>query len=134
MKLFVEATKSRTGLHAARSVVVIVGRGEARIIDKPTARSRGTYSRGLAGEVDVEANPGDHVVWVWLARNPRGRVTGRVRVYSWKGDLLLEAVIRKRKVRRSRGDPSLGWVVETALSALGLSSYIRRYNWATGGG
>jgi len=132
--LKVERTSSRTGKHLARSVVVVVGSGGRvkRVISEPTSPSRGTYSRGSSGTAVVELEPGDLAVWVRLVRNLRGIVSGRMVVYDSSGSPLLEAVYRKLKVRRSRGDPSYSWVVEAAVKALKLDRYVRGYNWGTG--
>jgi len=127
-----EASKSRSGLHAARMIALLVSRDEARIIDTRVGGGKPTYSRGWAGTVEVDVPPGHYLVHGRLVLTPGGRVKGRFWVYDWEGRLVLEAVLRRRKVRRVRGDPSLSWVVEKAVEKLGLARYVRRYNWSTG--
>ena len=133
LRLPVEMTKSRTGRHAARKIVVIVPpEGKARIISKPDIRDRGvaTYARGWAGWANVEG--GSYTVLFRLVRGPSGRVSGEVTVYGPQGDPLLEMVLRRRKLRRRRGRRDLGWVIEEALKAIGLDSHVRRINLRTG--
>jgi len=131
-RLLFENTRSRSGLHAARRIAVRVSSGGVEVVDPPVAGGRGTYASGRAGWADVSLAPGEYLVYLALVRDPRGRVSGRITVYDHQGVPVLEAVLRRRKVRRSRGDPGLSWVVEAALNSIGLSRYVRRYNWRTG--
>ncbi|MCE4626280.1 MAG: hypothetical protein F7B78_01325 [Desulfurococcales archaeon] len=128
----VEATKSKSGLHAARSIVLILRGDNVSVIDKPMNPGKGTYTRGTAGTVEVEVPNDGVVVHAWLVLNPRGHVKGFFRVYNPNGDLVLEAKLTKRKVRRVSGDPDFAWAVERAVEYLKLSDHVRRYNWATG--
>jgi len=133
VKLLVEATKSRTNLHAARKLaIVFLPSGNYEVYEKPEIKGKGTYARGVAGYVSLNPPKGSLISHVNLVLNPRRRVSGRIRVYSSEGLLVLEAVLRKRKVRRVRGDPSYRWVIERTLRILGLESHVRRYNWRTG--
>ncbi len=129
---WVEASKSRSGLHAARGVVVLVSpTGEARLLDvKPALPGRGTYTRGWGSPVEVNVPDGWFLVNAWLVLNSRGHVSGIFRVYNSSGDEVLRARLRRRKIRMSRGDPRYGWIVEKAVEALGLSKHVRRYNWS----
>jgi len=127
-----EASKSRSGLHATRMVAVVVGRESVRVLEERVSGERPTYSRGWAGTLEVEVPEGYYLVHARLTLTPQGRVKGRFWVYDDKGNLVLEAVLRKRKVRRVRGDPELGWTVEKAVEKLGLSKYVRGFNWSTG--
>ena len=133
VRLLFESTKSRSGLHAARRLAVRVSGGRVEVVDPAPRGARGTYSRGRAGYATVDPG-GGYLVYVELVRDPRGRVRGRFTVYDSQGEERLVAVLRKRKIRRSRGDPSLAWVVEAAVAALGLSGYVKRFNWSTGSG
>ena len=133
LRLPVEKSKSRTGKHAARRLVVVVGKdGSTRIIQKPERpdRSVSTYSIGEAGWVDLKAD--GYAVLFRLVRGPSGRISGEVSVYSPGGEPLLEMVLRRRKLRRRRGRRDLGWVVEAAMRAIGLDSHVRRINLGTG--
>lgn len=130
--LTVEATKSRTGLHAARSVVLVIEGDQVSIISRPVIPGKGTYSRGTAGYVEVEVPPNGVIVHFWLVLNPRRRVKGVIRVYGFDGQPVLEARLAKRKIRRISGDPSYAWAIEKAVEKLKLSRHVRRYNWATG--
>ena len=133
VELFFESTKSRSGLHAARRLAVRIVGGKVEVVDPAVSGARGTYSRGRAGYARVDPQ-GGYFVYVELVRDPRGRVKGRFTVYDSSGEPRLVAVLRNRKIRRSQGDPRLGWVVEAAVAALGLSGYVKRFNWNTGGG
>jgi len=131
LELPVERTVSRSGLHAATALVVIVrGGGGYEVITRPhKAGDRGTYARGYAGKVTVSLGPGDFAVHVRLVKTPSGRILGSFTVYNHEGREVLRAVYRRLKIRRSRGDPSYSWVVEEAVKRLGLDRYVRRYNW-----
>ena len=134
VEVVVEATRSRRGGHIARAVAVVVGPKGTRLVrpGEGSRRVRGTYSRGSAYAVRVELEPGEALVVARLVRGSRGRVKGEFLVYNHEGRLVLEAVYRKLKVRRRRGDPGYAWAVEEAVKALGLERYVKRFNWATG--
>ncbi|GAB6147763.1 hypothetical protein JCM10135_03040 [Stetteria hydrogenophila] len=134
VEVVVEATRSRRGRHVARAVALVVGPAGARPV-RPGAgsrRVRGTYSRGAAYAVEVSLNPGEALVLARLVRGPGGRVKGEFLVYNHEGRLVLEAVYRRLKVRRRRGDPGYAWAVEEAVKALGIERYVKRFNWSTG--
>lgn len=132
LQLPVEATKSRSGLHAARSIILVIHGDSVRVIDKPTHPGRGTYSRGTAGLAEVDVPEGGVLVHAWLILNPRGHVKGLLRVYDSSGKLVLAARLSRRKIRRIMGDSSYAWAVEKAVDYLKLSKHVRRYNWRTG--
>ena len=134
LELSVEATKSLSGKHAARKIIILYkSDGSKLLIDKPTNQGeRGTYKRGIAGKVEVIPDDIEYVVEAYLVLNPQGRLKGWFNVYDKNGRSLLYAILRKRKIRRSRGDKSLFWLVEDAVRLLGLENYIRRYNPNTG--
>lgn len=134
VEVIVEATRSRRGGHLARSAAVIVGPGGVRLV-KPGSearRVRGTYSKGSAYSVKVDLDPGEVLVHARLVRDPRGVVRGVFTVYNHEGRVVLEAVYRRLKIRRRRGDPGYAWAVEEAVKALGLERYVKRFNWSTG--
>lgn len=134
MEFLVEASKSRRGAHAARKLVIVYPRhGGKRIITSGATKARPTYSRGHAFRVPVDAGPGDVVVYASLVRGPRGRVKGFFEVYR-DGSMVFRAILKRKKVRASKGDPSYAVYVERALEDLGLKDYVRRVNWGTAGG
>jgi hypothetical protein len=128
-------TKSRTGKHAARKIVIVyTADGERRVYWKPAQNmGKGTYSRGIAGIVEVPENA-EYVVLAYLVRNGRGHVKGWISVYSSRGDELLKVKLYRRKLRRSFGDSSLKWIIDDVISVLQLEDYIRRVNLNTGVG
>ncbi len=133
LELLVEATKSKTGLHAARSIIIIISHDKKiKIIDRPESPAKGTYSRGTAGLTSINLEPGEVAVYARLILNPEGHVSGRFIVYSHENKPILEARLRKRKVRRISGDPSYSWAIELALKKLHLDKHVRRFNWDTG--
>ncbi len=131
----VEATKSRSGKHAARRILIVHERdGGVRIVSNPSVgeSARGTYARGAAGRVVLHPGSYRYAVWAQLIMGPRLRVVGRFDVIDSKGNIVLRAVLRKRKLRRSCGDEKLWWLVEDAVQRLGLAGYVRRSNMLTG--
>ncbi len=131
-RLLLEATRSRSGKHAARRIAVIVEPGRVRVVEKGSSPAKGTYVKGTASYAELDPPKGGYIVYMVLVRGLRGRVTGRIHVYDHHGRLVLEAKLVKRKIRRVRGDARLSWVVEAAVNSVGLSAYVKRYNWATG--
>ena len=134
LRLHEENTYSMTGGHRAVAAVFIVrsdGRVE-RVLGGE--RTRGTYSRGEARVVEVPEKVDGYVVHVWLVRNTRGWVKGRVTVYTPRGEELYSAVIRERKLRGSRGSVEYAWVAVKVLESLGLLKGLRRVNVAIRGG
>jgi hypothetical protein len=129
LTLPVELTKSRTGLHARRSVVVILGHGRQEVISKPVKPGKGTYSRGEAGTVTVTLNKGEVAVLASLTMGLRRRVKGLFMVYDDSGALRLKVKYERLKLRYSEGDPELSWTVDRAVEALGLTPYVRRRNY-----
>ncbi len=135
----IEATKSKTGKHAARQLLVLYfENGEKTILQdyKESSPTRGTYSRGFARKIDFERIskiPGlAYIIHIYLIRNLRSHVKGRIKVFDKNRTLLYEAVLRNRKIRRVRGDKSYSWIIEDAIRTIGLEDYVRRYNHNTG--
>ncbi|MCE4624449.1 MAG: hypothetical protein F7C35_01105 [Desulfurococcales archaeon] len=135
MRIPVEFSKSRSGKHASRKIAVaILEDGRGLILSKPVEegdQSIKVYARGYAGFAATPPNT-KYIVWFDLVRNLRGHIKGRVVVYNAKGEPLLELVLRRRKLRRVRGDPGLAPIVEKALKTIKLYDYIRRINLNTG--
>ena len=118
----VERSKSRSGKHAVRDLVLLVSsRGEVREprprLQQPT---RPIYSRGEAYHVYIDVPEGWYLVQVHLVRNLRGHVKGYIEVYSDTGEKLFRAVYRKLKLRYSEGDPQYAWVVQRVADYLKL--------------
>jgi hypothetical protein len=86
-----------------------------------------TYSRGEAWLYNVNLKPGELAVQVRLVRGLRGRVRGYIAVYDSSGVEVYRVVIRKLKIRPSRGDIGYHWVVERVVEKLGLHKYLKRY-------
>ena len=126
VQLPVERTKSRTGLHSKVSAVILIRGERVQVITEPKTPAKGTYSRGVAGLVEVEVLPGDLVVHASLVMNPRKRVKGTFKVIGPDGSAKLVVNYRKLKLRVSSGDKSLMWAVLKAVEALGLAGYVRR--------
>ncbi len=118
-----ELSKSRTGKHAVRDIVLVVDLSSGEIKSaKPKRReeTQPVYRRGKAYFVLLSL-PENHVaVQVHLVRNLRGVVKGFIEVYNREGIKLYRAVYRKLKLRYSCGDPYYAWVVELVTKKLGL--------------
>ncbi|AFZ70333.1 hypothetical protein Calag_0575 [Caldisphaera lagunensis DSM 15908] len=132
IKLEVESTKSKTGLHAMRRMVVIIRKDKEEIIKDPIEEGKGTYKEGKSGYVNLNLNPNEYAVHVILVRNPKNKVKGRFIVYDHEGKALLEVKYEKLKIRRSWGDKNLSWIIDRVIELIGLSNYVRHKNYATG--
>ncbi|MFN4045952.1 MAG: hypothetical protein ACK4H7_01250 [Acidilobaceae archaeon] len=128
VRLTIEASKSRSGLHAERKLAFIV-RGGARLeeVRGEGVKVKPVYSRGDARSIEVSLSPGDYAVYVRLVRGFRGRVKGYIVVLDSSGSMVYRAVLRKRKVRPSMGDRRYHSMVEKVVEALKLHSYLRSY-------
>ncbi len=118
----VEKSKSRSGKHAIRDIVLLVSnKGE---IKEPRPRlqqaTKPVYSRGEAYHVYIDVPEGWYLVQVHLVRNLRGHVKGYIEVYSDTGERLFRAVYRKLKLRYSDGDPQYAWIVQRVADYLKL--------------
>ncbi|MGC8621814.1 MAG: hypothetical protein ACP5I6_01870 [Caldisphaera sp.] len=129
----VESTKSKTGLHAMRKIVVLIKKGkEIETIANPSKDDKGTYKKGKAGKVTLRLNINEYAVHVTLVKNPKNRIKGRLKVYNCDAQEVLEVKYEKLKIRRSWGDPSYAWIIDKAIDVLGLTNYVRRKNYGTG--
>jgi len=122
LTLRLERSRSRTGKHAARSLVLLVSESGEVVEARPRLyrRVKPLYSKGEAFEASFEVPPGWYLVYVWLVRNLRGHVKGYIEVYSRDAELLYRAVYRRLKLRRSRGDPRYAWIVRRVVEHLRL--------------
>ena len=134
LKLVLESTRSRRGGHIARKAALVIRSDGSIAAVSPSGGQpvKGTYAKGFAREVEVELAEGDTLVWVHLVRNNRGHVKGEFIVYDHRGTLLLRAVYRKMKLRRSWGDPSYSWAIERAIEAFKMDRFVKRINMSTG--
>jgi hypothetical protein len=123
-----EKSKSRSGKHAARSIVLLVSeQGEVKEAKPTQLRSiRPLYAVGEAYEAAYRVPPGHFLVYVYLVKNLRNHVKGYIEVYSNDGRLLYRAVYRKLKLRRGTGDPSYAWAVRRVADYLKL--YVKNTN------
>lgn len=101
LRVRVEKSTSRSGLHMRVSTYLVVGRGCVRAVPTQTSKTpvNPTYAKGEAYEVLLEVAKDDYVVVVDLRRNPQKKVRGDIFVYGWDGSVLLRAVYRKLKIR-----------------------------------
>jgi len=127
VKLVVEASRSRSGVHVERKLAFIVSRGELIEVRGGGELVKPTYSRGEARLYKVNLNPGELAVQIRFVRGLKGRVRGYMVVYDSRGVEVYRVVVRKRKIRPSRGDRSYHWVVERVVERLGLNKYLRKY-------
>ncbi len=135
LEFTVEASKSRSGLHAERKLAFIVDKhGKIKRLDErlPGQATGKVYRQGYSRKIKVALEPGYYGIQIRLVKNSRGHVKGSIIVYDHNGKELLTAVLRRRKVRLSRGNPEYSWIVERIIEHLGLEGFIRRYNWNTG--
>ncbi len=128
VRLIEELSKSRTGKHAVRRLVLIVSKhkgvrkaecSDVKITDK-------VYSRGWARECHVELGEDEYAVQIFLVKNLYGHVKGVIEVYRNDGTMVFRAVYRRLKLRRSMGDPRYAWIVKTVADYLKLP--VKRYN------
>lgn len=126
VKLVVEASKSRSGVHVERKLAFIVRGGELFEVGGVGEPVKPVYCRGEARLYRVRLNPGELAVQVRFVRGLRGRVKGFISVFDSSGEVY-RVVVRRRKVRVSRGDRGFHWVVERVIERLGLQRYLRKY-------
>lgn len=130
VKLVVESSRSRSGVHVERKYAFIV-RGNEVIEVRGGTPVKPVYSRGEARVVEVNLKPGEFAVQVRLVRGLKGRVKGYMAVYDGSGVEVYRVVVRKLKIRPSKGDRRYHWVVERVVERMGLNKYLRRYKLTT---
>lgn len=101
LRVRVERSTSRSGLHVRISTYLVVSRGCVRVVPTETSKTptNPTYARGEAYEVALKVAKDNYVIAVDMRRNPQKKVKGDIIVYSWDGNVLLRAVYRKLKIR-----------------------------------
>ncbi len=128
LKLIEELSKSRSGRHAVRRLILIVSRHKdvrsAKCSETKLVKS--VYSRGWARECVVELGEDEYAVQVYLVKNLYGHVKGVIEVYRSDGTMVFRAVYRRLKLRRSMGDPKYAWIVKLVADYLKLP--VKRYN------
>jgi hypothetical protein len=128
-----EKSKSISGKHRVYHNVFFVT--EESIVEAKEHRRikiEPTYKKGEAYELHIKPpeKNSTYVAEIRLVQNPRKKVQGWIRVYDWQGNTKLVVVYRKLKIRRSRGDPALEWVVRKLVDHLKIP--VKRYNFNTG--
>jgi hypothetical protein len=128
LRLVEELSKSRTGKHAVRRMVLIVSKdGSVRKPEGRGGRVKPIYAEGEARLVEIsDLRDNEVAVYIHLVRNPRGRVKGYMEVYDRDGALVYRAVYRKLKLRYSKGNPRYSWAVRIAAEHIRLP--VKRYN------
>ena len=128
LKLIEELSKSRSGRHAVRRLILIVSRHKDVRSAKcsKTRLVKSVYSRGWAQECVVELGEDEYAVQVYLVKNLYGHVKGVIEVYRSDGTMVFRAVYRRLKLRRSMGDPKYAWIVKLVADYLKLP--VKRYN------
>lgn len=128
IKLVEELSKSRTGKHAVRRLILIVSKhkGVRKAECSDVKNSNKVYSRGWARECYVELGEDEYAVQVFLVKNLYGRVKGVLEVYRNDGTMVFRAVYRRLKLRRSIGDPRYAWIIKVVADYLKLP--VKRYN------
>lgn len=128
VKLRIEKSRSRTGKHAFRALVLEVCDDTVR---EPKAvhrvRVRPTYAVGEAFEAEFESSC--VLVYLSLVKNLRNEVKGVIRVFH-EGKEVLRVKYIKEKIRRVCGDKSYHRVLEHVIRYLRIP--YRRINMDTG--
>jgi hypothetical protein len=90
------------------------------------------YRKGEAFKIIVEPPQDEktYILDVYLLKNLKGHISGRIKVINNNGDVVLECVYRKMKVRRVRRSSHLIWAVKKLLEKLKVP--VKRYNVKTG--
>lgn len=127
IELIVESSKSRSGLHAERKIALIYSGGRLYEPSGATRPVKPRYARGSASAISVSLRPGEYAVQLRLVRGPRGKVKGYIKIIDSSGKEAYVAVIRKRKMRPSKGDVALHHVAELVVERVTLSKYLRKY-------
>jgi len=124
----IEMSKSRSGKHAIRDLVLLVSEKGDIIEPKPRhlLEVKPTYSRGTAYIASIDVPKGWYLVYIHLVKNLRGHVKGYIEVYSSEAEMLYRAVYRKLKLRFSKGNPYYAWIVRRVVEYLKLP--VKRYN------
>ena len=130
LRIRVERSVSRRGLHMRIATYLAIGRGCVRVTPKVVEKipARPTYVKGEAYELLVEVPQGSYAVQVDMKRNPRRRVRGDLTVYDATGTAVARAVYRKLKIKvlECHADQGLIYeIIRCAANTLGLP--VKRY-------
>ena len=123
-----ELSKSRSGKHAARRIVLVASKNKGvRACRGPGKPIKPIYSKGSARTVEPrDLGEDEVVVYIHLIRNPRGFVKGFIEIYGSDGALLYRAVYRRLKLRYSKGNPRYSWAARMAAEHIRLP--VKRYS------
>lgn len=122
-----EESRSRSGKHICRRIILIVTKGGSiisltkepvRILSKREVKP--TYVLGKAFEVTVRTDPRDYVVQVSLVRNFLKRVKGYISVFTGTGQMVYRAKYVDGELRRSLGKPAYAWIIRLVSSAINI--------------
>jgi hypothetical protein len=128
-----EKSRSISGKHRVyHNVFLVTKEGISEAKEHRRVRINPTYKKGEAFELYIRPPEKENsfITEIRLVQNPRKRVQGWIKVYDNQGNIKLIVVYRKLKIRRSRGDPSLEWVVKKLVDYLKIP--VKRYNFNTG--
>jgi hypothetical protein len=113
-----EDSRSRTGRHHAKSIIVIYSRDKGLIpLEKASeyiaykGEGKPTYVRGKAYSVKLRLRHGDYVLYAWFVKNFLGKVKGYISVYNHRGELVYRAKYYDGILRYSIGNPIYAWLV-----------------------
>ncbi len=133
LKVRREKSSSCTGKHAIYENAFIVTKNQVKEVE-PYRKEKinPMYKKGEAYElyIKLQGQPEVYIAHVWFVRNLRKQVRGWIKVYDNEGTMRLKAVYRKLKIRRSKGDKNLEWVIKKIMDHLKLP--VKRYNFNTG--
>lgn len=128
VRLRIEKSRSRTGKHAFRALVLeVCGGGIREAKPRRRVRVKPVYSRGEAFEGIFEAKC--ILVHLSLVKNLRNKVKGIIRVFH-EGREVLRVKYVDEKIRRVCGDRAYHRVVEDVIRYLRIP--YRRINMSTG--
>ncbi len=125
--LIEEESRSRSGRHVCKRLVLIVTKGGAivsltkdpvRVLSKREVKP--TYVLGRAFEVSVRTDPRDYVVQISLIRNFLRKVKGYISVFTGTGQMVYRAKYIDGELRRSLGKPVYAWIVRLISSAINI--------------
>lgn len=101
MEVLLENSKSKSGKHMLRSLIFKVINGDISQVDLPGKKVTPTYKIGEARVVNIPSN--GIYVYIYLLRNLKGRVTGKVIVFD-SGRPVLVMKYRKLKLKLIDGE------------------------------
>jgi hypothetical protein len=116
VELLLDNSKSVTGKHVLRTLIVNVSSGPAIDSRVDSFQSHPCKPLYKKGECRVVKLPNGKYVYVRLLRNLRGHVSGEFWVIV-NGEVKLKLKYRKLKLKRVEGDPSHWDLVNKVISS-----------------